>query len=371
MKRQPILACVAMLLFVLNAVPASSQGHTAALRGVITRSHEPAPNLQVVMTSVYTGGQYKTKTDQKGWYFVPGILPDTYRVEVLGPAGDVLYTREALRFASNNTEDVDIDLDKPEASRGVAGSPGGAAVSGGKKLTKEEIAKVKADNEKLMGLNSLITQAQTAMQAQNWKEAETALQQLITAAPNTTRWEFFKALGDVQGRSGKYQDSIQTYEKAIPLAQMYASGKVPVDPKNPFSDPARAKAGIGQMMVSEGNDYFSLENQVKAASLYAQAAEISPNPSLVYYNLCSAELNIHETTAALAACDKSIAADPSKADPYYLKGKVLYGNGKLEKGKFVAPSGTAETLSKYLELAPSGEHTVEVKAMLQQMGKTP
>ncbi len=368
MKRQCILACALIVLFALTTIPASSQAVTGAIRGRITRTKEPVPKAQVLLTNIDSGHEYRTHTDAKGEYFLTGMLPDLYRIEIFGPAGEVLYTNERYRVDANNVDDFDIDLDKPEASHGVAGSPVGGPV-GGKKLTKEEIAKMKADNDKLLGLNLLITQAQNAMQEQKWQDAETALTQLIAAAPNTTRWEFFKALGDVQGRQNKYKEAIDTYEKAIPLAQIYASGKAPNDPKNPFSDPAKAKAGIGQMMTAEGNAYFSLENQVKAAELYARAAGTSPTPALVYYNLCSVLYNRRDFPGAIAACDKSIAADPAQANGYYLKGKVLYGTGKAENGKFTVPPGTTESLNKYLELAPTGEHVGEVKAMLQQVSK--
>ncbi|HJX84867.1 MAG TPA: tetratricopeptide repeat protein, partial [Candidatus Angelobacter sp.] len=197
------------------------------------------------------------------------------------------------------------------------------------------------------------------------------LKQLIAAAPDTTHWEFFKALGDSQGRANEYQDAVQTYEKAIPLAQGYVSGQTPVDPKNPFSDPVKAKAAIGQMLTSEGNAYFTLGNTAKAAEIYSRAAEMSPNPANAYFNLCVTQSNRGELTAAAAACEKSIAADPSQPNAYYLKGSVLYKGGKTEGGKFVPLPGTAEALKKYLELAPNGEHVAEVNALLVAMGLGP
>lgn len=365
-----MLAVVAMLLFTLSAMSVLSQT-SGAFRGKVTRDNAAVPNLVVRFTDLQ-GKQYKTKTDGKGEYYSFGMFTDFYIVEILDANGAVLYTRESLRLATNDTTTFDIDLSHPEASHGMAGSPGAVAIdSSGKKLTKEEVARIKADNEKLMSLNALITQAQKAMQEQKWKEAETALKQLIAGAPNTTHWEFYKALGDAQGLAKELQDSIQTYEKAIPLAQGYMSGQTPVDPKNPFSDPAKAKAGISQMLASEGSAYFTLGNSEKAADLFARSAALSPNPSIAYYNLCATQSNRGDMPAALAACEKSIAADPGQANSYYLKGSILYRSGKTEAGKFTAPPGAAEALGKYLELAPNGEHVVEVKTMLVNLGKGP
>ena len=54
---------------------------------------------------------------------------------------------------------------------------------------------------------------------------------------------------------------------------------------------------------------------------------------------------------AIAAFDKCIAADPTKADAYYQKGVNLIGKATLQGDKMVAPPGTAEAFQKYLELA--------------------
>ena len=59
----------------------------------------------------------------------------------------------------------------------------------------------------------------------------------------------------------------------------------------------------------------------------------------------------------IAACDKAIAADPKKADAYFIKGFVMLGNATIGKdNKTVVPPGTVETLKQYLVLAPNGPH---------------
>jgi hypothetical protein len=73
-----------------------------------------------------------------------------------------------------------------------------------------------------------------------------------------------------------------------------------------------------------------------------------------------------ETTKTLAACDKAIAADPKKADAYFIKGSVMLGQGAIGKnGKMTVPPGTVETLKQYLVLAPDGAHANDVKQMLE------
>jgi len=55
---------------------------------------------------------------------------------------------------------------------------------------------------------------------------------------------------------------------------------------------------------------------------------------------------------AIAAFDKCIAADPTRADAYYQKGVNLIGKATLQGDKTIAPPGTAEAFNKYLELQP-------------------
>jgi TonB family protein len=68
---------------------------------------------------------------------------------------------------------------------------------------------------------------------------------------------------------------------------------------------------------------------------------------------------------ASAACDKAIAADPKKADAYFVKALSLFGGGKLNpEGKYIPPLGTIDALDKYLSLAPDGPHANDAKQMV-------
>jgi tetratricopeptide (TPR) repeat protein len=203
--------------------------------------------------------------------------------------------------------------------------------------------------------NALVTQAQAAMQARSWQAAETAFRQLVAIAP--ARWEYQEGLGAAQYNLGRYEDALACYEKAIPLAHRSA------EPPNDNS--AKAKAAVPQMLTVEGNIYLKLRKNSQAIDTYTKAAALSSNPAVAYFNLCATNYNTGNTEAALAACDKAIMADPTKADAYFIKGSVMLGNGAVDsKGKFAVPKGTVETLKKYLELQPNGAHASDVKEML-------
>src|SRR5258708_5359734 len=372
MKRRTVLASVDLLVFLCSSLMTLSQILAGPGTGKITNNGEPLADVKVLLTNPETSRRYDTKTNKAGECSWVGVSYGTYKVQIIDSKGEVLYTNDRGLSVRGDANGFVADIAHPEASGGKAGGSLDSEGGNNKKMSKEERAKKQAEeNARVASLNAFITQAQRAMQAQNWAEAETALKQLIAADPETTRWEFYKTLGDVQGHLGHQQDAIANYEKGVEIAQRFASAKLPLDPKIPTTDPARAKAGIGQMLTSEGNAYYGLDNRDKAAELYSRAAEMSPNPAVAYYNLCAIQFNHGETASALAACDKSIAADPTQPNPYYIKGTVLYKSGKTENGKYVVPPGTVEALSKYMELAPNGDHTSEVRVMLQVSGKPP
>jgi tetratricopeptide (TPR) repeat protein len=203
--------------------------------------------------------------------------------------------------------------------------------------------------------NTLVTQAQAATQARSWQAAETAYRQLVAIAP--TRWEYQEGLGAAQYNLGRFADALASYEKAIPLARRNAEAA------NDKS--AKAKAAVAQMLTMEGNIFLKLHKNPEAIDAYTKAAAVAPNPAVAYFNLCATSYNTGNTEAALAACDKAIAADPTKADAYFVKGSVMVGSGAVDqKGKLTVPKGTVETLKKYLELQPNGAHAADVKEML-------
>ncbi len=363
MKREKIVAPVAVcvILLGLGSLASWGQGFNGSVKATVTKNYEPAANLQVALTDMGTGRQYKAKTDKKGELYIGGLtLGSNFILEIFGPKKEVLFSKPGINISGNDTVDVGpIELTKPEASGGKAGGePYSATPTKKKKMTKEEEAAQKADVEKVKGMNVLIQQAQAAMQAQNWADAEKALKQLIADDPNTTRWEFYKALGDSQRNEQHLEDALQSYEKGTQVAMAVSSGTAPKDPHNPNADPAKAKEGAGEMLNAQGGIYVQMNNNDKAIEAFKRGAEIDPNPGMAYYNLCAMEFNAAKYDDAAAACDKSVTADPSRADAWFFKGAALSKAGQ-------APAA-AEALNKYLQLQPNGTHAAEAKQMLAQ-----
>jgi len=197
--------------------------------------------------------------------------------------------------------------------------------------------------------NALVAKAQAALDAKQWPDAEAALKQLLSSEP---RWEYSEALGTAQMNQGHYADSLESYQRAIDLAQKNAS-----------------PADTTRIYTMIGNANLKLKKNDAAIAAFNKAAALSPNPAVAYFNVCATMYNIGQPAAKIvAACDKAIAADPKKADAYFVKGSALFGEGAVDKSnKYVVPPGAVEALKQYLVLAPGGPHAQDVKQMLDAL----
>jgi tetratricopeptide (TPR) repeat protein len=309
MKRNAIVLALGALLFAVGFLPARSQTVGAQAEGKVTQEGKPLANAPVVFTNTETGKVFKTKTDKAGEFKLLGVPYGTYHVEVLNEKGEKLYS-DRHTLGTGNTTDTNY-LNIPASKEPISDNKFGLAQPSGPKLTKEQLAKIQADNKKIAGLNSLISDAQNARQTQDWPKAENALKQLIAAAPDTSRWDFYMALGEAQSKSNKLADAVQTYDKGIQAAQSLISGSAPADPKVPSLNPAAAKSGAGSMLTSQGNAYLKLQKPDEAIASLKKATEIDPSSALYSYNLCGVEFNAQKFDDARTACNKYLQLEPS------------------------------------------------------------
>ena len=213
-----------------------------------------------------------------------------------------------------------------------------------------------ADREARPGnLNVSLAKALAALSNQRWQEAATILKQQIAADPDANQWELYQALAAAQTGLHEYPDALQSFAKGIAIIRDHPDPKV---------EPAKLKAGLAQMLTAEGNVYVRMGMPEEAVAVFTQAAAVSPDPARAYFNLCATLYNMGNMPAAAAAADRVIALDPKKADAYFIKASARFADGKSEGGRYVAPPDSVAALKKYLELAPTGPHADDVKAML-------
>lgn len=318
MKRNAIVLALGALLFAVGFLPARSQTVGAQAEGRVTQEGKPLANAPVVFTNTDNGKIYKTKTDKNGEFQMLGVPYGSYEVNVLNDKGEKLSSNRTTLGTDNTTSSNIIQIDAGKEP--IADNKFGLAQPAGPKLTKEQLAKLQADNKKIAGLNSLISEAQNARQAQDWPKAESALKQLIAAAPETSRWDFYMALGDAQSKSSKLAEAVQTYDKGVQVAQALISGSSPADPKVPSLNPAAARQGAGYMLTAQGNDYLKLQKSDEAIASFKKATEIEPSSALYSYNLCGVEFSAQKFDDARAACNKYLQLEPSGSHAEQVKG---------------------------------------------------
>ncbi|HEX9255420.1 MAG TPA: tetratricopeptide repeat protein [Candidatus Angelobacter sp.] len=322
MKRNSVFFALAAVLFAAAFLPAQAQTVGAPVEGKVTMEGSSLANAQVVLTNADTGKTYKSKSDKSGDFTLLGVPYGNYQVDVTGDKGEKLFSEKTSLGTGNSTGSNFLKID---IVKGAAVPDAGAAAA--PKLTKEQLAKIEADNKKIAGLNSLIKDSETARQAQDWPKAESALKQLLAAAPDTNRWDFYMYLGEVQSKSNKLPEALQTYEKGIQEAQLLISGSTPANSKITSLTPAAAKAGEVRMLTSQGGIYMKLQKPDEAIAALKKAAALDPGSALGQYNLCGVQFSAQKYDDAKTTCNK------------------------------------------YLQLEPRGTHSEEVKAFLTQMGQ--
>ena len=197
--------------------------------------------------------------------------------------------------------------------------------------------------------NELLNRATAALNAKDWPTAEKLTRQLVAAAP--TNWLYLQVLADAVGAQGKYPEAIAGYDKAIPLALAAKDEK--------------ARWAAGAMLTQEGLFYLRQKKLGEGVAAFTKATQYAQNPATAWFNVCAGAYNAGDVKASLAGCDKAIAADPNKADAWFIKGSLMIADAKAgPNGKMIAPKGTVEALQKYLALAPNGSHVKDVQEML-------
>ena len=244
---------------------------------------------------------------------------------------------------------------------------------------KARIAETQKANFKINQLNNTLrsTRDDLASAAPHFDDDVKALQDASVAAPDQAVIWYNLGAAEIASADAKlkqdkvdhkptsgddaamklYSDGIDAYKKGVAIND--ASKK-----------PNPNDAGIAYNAI--GNAEAKLGKMPEATEAYDNAVKLAPaSAAMVYYNEAAVMFNAGNSDTAAAAADKSIAADPTRPDPYYIKGQALITKATVDKdGKVVAPPGCVEAYQKYLELAPDGPHATEIKEVLTGLGQT-
>ncbi|HEY0262987.1 MAG TPA: tetratricopeptide repeat protein [Granulicella sp.] len=357
----------------LLAQAAAAAGPTASIHGHVQNPlASPVTNGVVKLTTDRSAQpqsrkyDYTFPTDASGNYKGDGIKPNTYIVIVF-QGDNSLDFNDNVPIKAGDDKQVDFDMSRQEYLDKMTPE---------EKKTLEEYkaknAEVMKANAQIANLNTLLTQARSDNKAGNYDSAITAMKQATTSKPDEPI--LWLTLGDAQlGAADKaakaagkpttdasvapqYTEAADSYKKAIELA---TAAKKP--------SPDTIAAANNQL----GTVYGKMGDATNAGTAYDAAAKALPaNAAMYYYNNAATLYNAGKMDDAAAAADKAIAADPKKADAYYIKGQSLIPKAAVDPKtqKITAPPGCVEAYQQYLEIAPDGGHAQEVKDILTGIG---
>jgi tetratricopeptide (TPR) repeat protein len=376
LKISSILAVSLLAIFVM-ARPSNllAQG-TASIHGHVDNAiGQPVTKGEVKLTTDRSADSKDRKypfvfpLDANGDYKGSGIAPGNYVVIVFQDDKSLDFN-ESVVFAAGDDKLVNFDMTRKEYIDKMTPE---------ERKTLEEYKKKNAEavanNAKITNLNAQLTQARADTKAGNFDAAITAMQSATTTKPDEPI--LWITLGDAQlgaadaaakaAKSAgtpttdpaivqKFNDAATSYKKA---ADLNAASKTP--------KPEIAATAYNQL----GQAYGKQGNAKDSADAYEQAAKAQPaQAGMYYFNEAATLYNAGKLDEAGAAADKAIAADPKKAEAYYIKGQALIPKATVDPKtqKIVAPPGCVEAYQQYLELAPDGPHAGDVKGILEGIG---
>ncbi|HET6215711.1 MAG TPA: tetratricopeptide repeat protein [Acidobacteriaceae bacterium] len=341
------LAIVALVLIPAFAnaqeAPAKIHGH------VQDPANAPIANAQVILSTDGKTPLFTFTTDANGDYKGEGIKPGTYYVTLYATPGKAVDRFDNVKFTTGTDTLQDFDLSRPEYVNKLPPDQRKALEE-----AKKKNAEINKENQSVGKLNDLLKQARAANSAKKYDDAATDMQQATTIKPDAA--VLWLELGIAQTGQKKYDDAATSLKKALDLD---TNSKKP----NPEVEAADNNA-LGEV-------YANTNKIPDATAAYDAAAKLQPtNAGMFYTNETIVLSRTGQTDATIAAADKAIAADPTKAIAYYLKGQALISKATVDPKtqKIVAPPGTADAYNKYLELAPNGPMAPEAKSILAEIG---
>jgi tetratricopeptide (TPR) repeat protein len=329
MTKRIALFLLVTAIVALLSVAALAQGATI-VRGVCKDENgKPVAGAAVEFTNLDNGNKTTLKTDSHGQYYSIAVPAGTYKITLTMAGGK----------ASASIDHVAVQASAENVADFAAPA----------QAQRQQDEKVKQENEKIGSLNALLKQAAQQKSDKQYDDAVATMER--AAAQDQSHDVIYASLADAYALDKKFPQAEAAYTKAIALAPATSKSL------------AAYHAGLALVLLQQGKIEPGMDECAKAAQLDPTQA------GQCYYNEGAILTNQGNADAANQAFDRSIAADPTRADAYYQKGVNLLAKATLGKdNKMVAVPGTAEALNRYLELAPDGKYAQSARDLLASIG---
>jgi tetratricopeptide (TPR) repeat protein len=354
------------------AAPASVHGHLNDPAGM------PLKNVTVQFTKDHSGDLknrkwvYKFTGDDNGDYKGTGIEPGDYFVDIIQADKNLDFV-ESSKFVAGEDKTLNFDLSRKEYIDKMSDADKAALAE-----YKKHAGEAMEANKVIGNLNATLKTVRADLAAAAGPKYDdvskdvTSMKQAVDSKPDEgllwiTYGDTLVAQGDHLAKDDRAagkpptsdDDVVKNYTMAADSfkkgADLMAASKKPSP-----TDQAIAYNSMGNSLAKAGKI-------PEAQAAYENAVKLDPAKGGMYYgNEAAVLFNTNQMEAALAAANKAIAADPTRPDPYFIKGQALIGNATVDPKtqKPVAPPGCIEAYQKYLELAPDGRSAPTVKEIL-------
>lgn len=314
---------------------------------------------------------YSFPIDKNGDYSGTGIAAGDYFAYVT--QADKHIDRLEVKLADGEDKTLNFDMTREEYMKSMTDEQKKAL----EEFKKKNAAAV-ADNKVIANLNATLKTVREDLNnaSKNGNPDVSTdvanMKQAVDARPNEallqiTYGDALQAQGDHLAHDDRANHTDPTKDDAV-LAQYtaaVAAYKAGVDASVASKKPLIGDQGAAYNQM--GNALAKSGKADDAAAAFENAAKLVPASAGMYYNNEAAIMfNNNKIDAAAAAADKAIAADPTRPDPYFIKGQALVQKATVDSktGLPVAPPGCLEAYQKYLELSPNGAHAEAVKEVL-------
>ena len=311
---------------------------TGSIQGTVLDSKgKPITGAKVVVSKVDITWVKELKVSTDGKFFQIGFVPGEYEITVSAPGFNGIQEKERIGLG--------LVLQK----KYVLLTPGEAAKSGNAGADPSAVAGA-------LGLESF-NQAVGLFNEKKHFEALPLFEEALA------RLEESLAKSTAEAERGDIQKTIQTIERPFGFSLVEVGKK---DEARRFELYTKAESMIIKTIDRNPKDQNALlymleiastKNDLDAVKKYQAALDaiLGPRPELAYNQ--GVELyNAGKLAEAKPFFLKSLGVKADFADAYYLLAMCEFSENNLK--------GTKANLQKYIELAPTGKHAAEVKAML-------
>ena len=350
--KSSFLSLLAMVLYGLFA-PEVSEAQRAQVQGQVKGvDGQPLKGAVIHIDDTQIERRFTVKTNKKGRYFHGAIPLGYYRVSVhvngaemhVVPRVRIYRTKEPGDTFAYDAEPVRVDFDLK-------------AIAELKKKRQEALAKrsateiaadrAKEEERKFGHMNEEFKKGRVHLHARRHKQALAAFVRAAEIDPR--QHVIFANMGEVHRSLRKYDDAIESYQKALTVLAQNPDNKVG----------AKYQMNLGLL-------YGLIDQTDQAISAIKKALELNPSDAAqAYFNLGATLVNSGRNEGAITAFKKAIEANPNHANSQYQLGVCLLGMAEVtEDGRSIPPPGTIEAFKKYVKLEPSGQFAAEATSMV-------